>query len=640
MAAELVETNPHAGAAGRVWARRLAAVQPEWAETIGAHLVKRSYSEPRWDPRSGRAVATETVTLYGLPIVSGRSVGYDRVDASAARDIFVRAALVEGDWGPHRARYPFLVHNRQFAADVGALEDRLRRRHLLDDESMFEYYDTHVPGDVVSVRHFDRWWRDAQRPGLLELTPLDLRTLDGEAVDLDGYPDVWTTATGVTIPLMYRFEPGLPLDGVTARVPLAAINQVSEEGFDWLVPGYRNELVSALVRTLPKSVRRQLIPAAETVEAAIARLGEPRGRLVDALAAALGDVSGVRVDPDDFAPAELPDHLRMHYVVIDSDGTAHDAGDDLEPMRVRLAGTARAAIADAARDAGLVEERRGIVDWDVGTLPRSVETTRDDVPVKGFPALLDTGDSVALRVVTSEELQLRVHRSGVRRLLLLTAPPSLGAAARELSAGARLAIAASSTGLAELAAECRAAAVDAVLADHPLPWDAAAFEAVRADVRARAPAIAGRTLTRAVAALEAAVAVRDRLTALVAPALAGSVADAAAHLERLLAAGWVERAGADGVADVARYVSGIGHRLDRLAGDVPRDLRRMAEVRPLERRFAAIAEGQRRGMIDPAIGELGRQLEELRISVFAQQLGVRGSVSRQKLDRALRQLGV
>jgi ATP-dependent helicase HrpA len=309
-------------------------------------------------------------------------------------------------------------------------------------------------------------------------------------------------------------------------------------------------------------------------------------------------------------------------------------------MRVRLAGTARAAIADAARDAGLVEERRGIVDWDVGTLARSVEAQRNGVPVKGFPALLDTGDSVALRVVTSEELQQRVHRSGVRRLLLLTVPPSLGDAARQLGTAARLAVAASSTTLTELAADCRAAAVDAVLADHALPWDSTAFDTVRADVRARAPAIAGRTLTRAVDALVAAVAVRERLAALGAPALAPSVADASAHLDRLLAPGWVERVGAEGVADVARYVAGIGHRLDRLAGDVPRDLRRMAEVRPLERRFDAIAARQRPGMIDPAVSALGRQLEELRVSVFAQQLGVHGSVSRHRLDRALHQFGV
>jgi len=633
MAAELVETN-------RLWARRLAAVQPEWAERIGSHLVKRSYGEPRWDARSGRAVATETVTLYGLPVVSGRTVGYDRVDPAAAREIFLREALVAGDWGAHRADYPFLAHNRQFAADVEALEDRLRRRHLLGDEALFELYDARVPDDVVSTRHFDRWWRDAERPGLLELTPADLRTLDGDVVDLDGFPDTWVTPAGVVLPLRYRFDPGGPLDGVTAMVPLAALNQITDEGFDWLVPGHRHELVGALVRTLPKAVRRQLIPLADTVAAAEARLGAPDGRLVDALAAALSDVAGATVRGRDFDRGSLPEHLRMHFVVLDADGSAHDAGDELEPIRLRLAGTSRAAIADAARDAGLLEERRGIVDWDVGTLPRLVEGERDGIVVKAYPTLLDTGDSVALRLVTSEELQRRVLRGGVRRLLLLTAPPSIGAAAKRLSTAGRLAVVASGVALADLAAECRAAAVDAVLARHELPWDRDAFEAIRDEVRAEGAATAGGALRTAVDALVAAAAVRARLAELTAPALAASVADASAHLDRLVASGWVERAGADHVTDVSRYVAGIAFRLDRLGGDIARDVRRIAEVRPLEQRYARLASRQRPGLVDAAVVAVGRQLEELRVSVFAQHLGVHGSVSRQRLDRALHELGV
>jgi len=644
MAAELVETS-------RLWARRVAAVQPEWAERLGAHLVRRSYGDPRWDGRSGRAVTSETVTLYGLPIVSGRTVGYDRVDAEVARDLFVRHALVEGDWGHHRADYPFLAHNHQFAADVAALEARLRRRHLLDDDALFTFYDAHVPADVVSVRHFDRWWRDARRPGLLELTPAELPALAGEAIDLDDWPDTWTTPSGIALELTYRYTPGEPLDGVSAHVPLTALNQVTAEGFDWLVPGYRGELVHTLTRSLPKDVRRALIPANETVAAAFARLGEPhaapaqrraaegprRGSLVDALAEALTDVAGVKVRGDDFRPGAVPDHLRMHFVVADADGTVLDAGGDLEAIRRRLAGAARAAIARAAG----VAERRGITDWtdaDPGAIPQVLTSGGDGAAVRAYPALLDEGDSVSLRVFTTAELQARVMRGGVRRLLLLTAPPALGDGARRLSEAQRLAIAGSTMSLGELAGECRAAAVDAVLGDHPLPWDAGAFDVVRSDVQGRGGALASAALRYAAGVLVVAAGVRLQLERLVAPALQTSVADATAHLDRLTGPGFVERAGVARLADVERYVRAVGHRLDRLAGDVAADQRRIVEIGPPERRYAALAAAGRGGL-DPAVADVGWLLEELRVSLFAQAVGVHRPVSVPRVERALAALG-
>ncbi len=235
MAAELVETS-------RVWARRVATMQPEWAERIGAHLVKRTYSEPRWDRRGGRAIATETVTLYGLPIVTGRTVGYDRVDKAVARELFIRHALVLGEWD---AEHRFLERNREFVAEVGAVEARVRRGHLLDDDAVHDFFDRRIPADVVTTRHFDRWWRDASTaaPELLELTPDDLRDADGAVIRLADYPDTWRSGE-LDVPLSYRFAPGEPLDGVTLRVPLTALNQVDEATLDWQIPGYRDELVA------------------------------------------------------------------------------------------------------------------------------------------------------------------------------------------------------------------------------------------------------------------------------------------------------------------------------------------------------------------------------------------------------------
>jgi ATP-dependent helicase HrpA len=626
MAAELVETN-------RVWARRVAAIQPEWAERVGAHLVKRTYGEPRWDRRAGRAVATETVTLYGLPIVAGRTIGYDRVDRAAAREQFIRNALVEGDWDAH---HRFLERNREFVAEVGELEARVRRGHLLDDDAVHDLYDDRIPPDVVSARHFDRWWRDVvgTTPELLELTADDLRDADGAVIRLADYPDTWR-AGEVELPLSYRFAPGEPLDGVTLRVPLTALNQVDEVSLDWQIPGYRGELVQALVRTLPKDLRRALIPLAETARAAAQRVGAPTGRFVDALATAVSEVSGVDVTGDEFDTTAVPAHLRMHILVLDEHGKARDVDTDLAAIRARLASVAREAIAHAVP----LAERTGITSWDVGTVPHLVETERAAHRVVGYPALLDDDDSVSLRILTNADVQQRVMRGGVRRLLLLTAAPSVGTAARQLDENARLAIAGSEVSLTELAADCRFAAVDAILDGAELPWDGEAFAALQGIVRARGGSIAAAALSAAADVVVAAGRVRRRLDRLVPASLERSVADARAHLGRLTGRHFVITAGADRLGDVRRYVDGIAYRLERLADDVARDLRRIDEVVPLERRYDGYLRHLGRARPGPDAVEVRWLLEELRMSVFAQPLGVGERVSARRVDTRLSALG-
>ena len=643
MAAELVETN-------RLWARKVASIQPEWAERIGDHLVKRSYGEPRWDERSGRAITTETVTLYGLPIVTGRTIGLDRVDAVLARELFIRHALVLGDSGPDGLglRHAFLQRNREFLDEVAALEARVRRGHLLDDDSLERFYEGRVPDDIVSTRHFERWLRRASDDDTsgLELTAADLRDRSGAVIGLDDWdvlwPSVWRQGE-LELPLGYRFEPGEPLDGVTVRIPLLALNQVADDGFDWQIPGYRGELIGALARTLPKEIRRGLIPQAETVASASALLvgpapaepGHARPRLVEALADALATVANVRVRPGDFDLDSVPEHLRVHFVVADESGRVHDAGDDLAAIRLRMASAARQALASASP----IEERRGIVTWDVGTVPQVVETSRGGVPVRGYPALLDDDDSVSLRVFTNDDLQRRVMRGGVRRLLLLTAAPSMRGAESQLGNGARLAMSANGTTPAAIAAECMAAAVDHLLSSAELPWDEAAYVALERRVRERAGPLATAALKKVGEILLVASAVRKRIDKLVADSLQASVADARAHVDRLVGVGFVQRAGLIRLPDLLRYARGIEHRLERLAEDVPRDRRRTAEVRPLEQRYAAFVDRLGRGPVGAGGVDAGWQLEELRVAVFAQPIGAKGGPSVMKLTRQLGTLG-
>jgi ATP-dependent helicase HrpA len=621
MAAELVETN-------QLYARRVAKIEPAWAERAAAHLVKRSYDNVRWDPKGGRAVATEQVTLYGLPIVGDRTIGYDRVDAAQARAWFLTKALVERDVadGAWLGRQGFLARNDEFLQRLRRMAARVRRIELIDDETLFEFYDDRVGRDVISVRHFDRWWKSARRdqPNLLDLTD-EVLAGASHGVHLADYPDTWQQRRGDTVielPLTYRYDPGEPLDGVTVHVPLAGLNQVAPEGFDWQIPGHRRELIASLIRSLPKEVRRRLNPIADTIGAVVERLPAtaPGVPITEWLVDAIEAVAGVQVDPSAFDREALAEHLRIHFVVSDDEGEVHGVGTDLAAIRSALAGVARESIAAAAP----IDERRGIVEWDVGDLPRVVESGDRDLDVKAYPTLLDLGDSVALRVVTTPELQARVMRGGVRRLLLLTAAPTRSSIVRMLSNTDRLAIAAGDIELGELSGDCVAAAVDRVMSDHgALPWTEADFDSLRRAVRDAAPGLAANALHKAARVIAAASEARDRLARLHAEALRPSVDDANRHLGRLVHPGFVLGAGTDRLDDIERYVRAILYRLDHLAGAGERDQRRMAEVLPLERRYTDIVDTAGPGKLSLNMVDVRWQLEELRVATFAQPLMVK-----------------
>jgi len=626
MAAELVETN-------QLYARRVARIDPRWAERLGAHLVKRSHDNVRWDPKGGRAVVTEQVTLYGLPLVTDRVIGYDRIDIAEARAWFITKALVEGDVADTGwiGRQKFLGRNAEYLERVRRMAARVRRLELVDDEMLFDFYDARVGDDVTSIRHFDRWWKGerTQQPDLLDLTDERLALGGrGHRLGLDEFPDVWRQRRGdavIELPLTYKFAPGEPLDGVTVHVPLAALNQVRPEGFDWQIPGHRADLVATLVRSLPKEVRRRLNPIAETIDEVVDLLADEATRdeagpgrpLVAAVADALHRAREVAVAPSAFNLDAVPEHLRVHVVVSDDEGVVHAVGDDLGEIRDSLAGVARESIAAAAP----IEERRGIVDWDLGDLPQVVESGDRALDVQAYPALLDVGESVSLRVVTTPELQARVMRGGVRRLLILNGAPTRSSVVRMLSNDDRLAIAAGPIELGELSGDCVAAAVDRVMTDHgSLPWSRADFDDLRRAVRDGAPGLAANALHRAARVMAAATEVSEQLARLHAPSLRASVDDANSHLGRLVHRGFVLGAGVDRLDDVERYVRAVGYRLDHLAGAQERDRRRMDEVLPLERRFEQVVDAAGTAQLSPELVELRWQLEELRVATFAQPL--------------------
>ena len=628
MAAELVETN-------RLWGRMTAAIQPEWAERLGGPLVKYSYADPVWDAARGSATIIERASLFGLPIVTGRNIGYDRVDRAGARELFIQHALVEGDW---ETQHTFIAHNQALVEQLRTAGDRVRRVDLLEDDAEFSFYDRRIGTEVTTTRHFDRWWKAerAAHPDLLTMTREALLGADTSARNLDDFPDTWYY-DGIILQLTYRFEPGAPDDGVTVHVPLTVLNRVGSEGFDWQVPGLREDLVTALCRTLPKEVRRDMVPAAETVRAACARIDPDDGTIAMSLARVLTEMLGQRVAAGSFDPSRVPDHLRITFSVDDDAGTCIAAGKDIGALQRQLGGRLRAAIAAVSP----LPEQVGIREWTVGTVPRVVETQRPGHVVVGYPALLDDGDSVSLRIFTTPDMQARVMRAGVRRLLLLTVVGQSRVLERSLTNAQRLAIAASDrVEMGEMLDDCVTVAADAVIAEAgDVPFDAAGFVALQRAARAGLAPLATTAAQQAAEVVEVAQAVERQLQRLVAPSLQVSVSDAATQLDRLVRRHFVPTAGLRRLPDLVRYVRGIERRLDKLTADAQRDQHRLRPIVVLERRYADLLKRLGRGPVAPELIELGWLLEELRVSEFAQMLGVPVAVSHQRISRELARFG-
>ncbi len=637
MAAELVETD-------RLRARTVAAVEPAWAERLGAHLVKRSHGEPVWDPARGAGTVVERVTLYGLPVAAGRRVPYAKVDRAGARAMFVQHALVEGDWD---APHAFLHDNAKLLDEARALEDRLRRRDLLaGDGVLFAFFDERVPAGVASGRDFDRWWarERRRRPGLLTYPPeLLIDPAAAAGLDLAAFPDVWRCG-GLDLDLSYVLEPGAPDDGVTVHVPLALLNQLDGAGFDWQVPGLRHELAVALVRALPKSLRRSFVPVPDVVGRALSGAGPAEGPLLAVLEERLAGLTGVRVPQDAWDLDAVPDHLRVRFSVEEEHGRVVGAGRDLDELRAPLAGRVRAAVAAAVRagatPGSVPEEVSGLTAWTIGSLPRVVEAGPPGRVVRAFPALVDEGDTAGVRLLASEAAQARAMRAGTRRLLLRGAGSPTRALQRLLTTGAKLAIAHSRyENAGALIVDCIEAAVDELVDEAGGPaWDEPAFARLRDHVRAGLVDRAVETVERAGRVLVAGRRVEERLGAFSAPVYDDAVVDVEAQLARLLRPGFVSATTPRRLPDVARYVEAAGVRLQKLGAEPARDRERMALVRRLERELAELRATAPPDRPAGDLEEIGWMIEELRVGLFAQSLGTPRPVSAARIERAMDRL--
>ena len=642
VAAELVETS-------RLWARTVAAIEPEWVEPVAAHLVKRSYSEPRWSRSQGSAVASEKVTLYGVPIVADRTVLLQRIDPVLARELFIRHALVEGDW---QTRHHFFRDNAKLMEEAAALEQRARRRGLVaGEETLYAFYDARVPADAVSARHFDTWWKQARHetPDLLTLTLDDLLSDAADELDIGAYPEVWTSASpGLAGPgaggsvgagarglsLSYTFEPGSDSDGVTVDIPLKTLNQARPEEFSWQVPGLRAELVTELIRSLPKNLRRELVPAPDVARSVLARLGAapPSADIRDTLSAELLRLRGVRVPAGAFDLDKIPPHLRPTFRVLDGD-TVAGQGKDLAALQRQLRPRLRATL--SARATALT--RTGVTSWDFGPLPEVFT----DGEVRAYPALVDTGAAVDVRLFESAAAARRAMRAGTRRLVLLAVKSPANEVAKRLTTAQKLVLSDNPHGsVPALFADCVSCAVDGLIAEAGgQARDADGFARVVEHVRPRLHAATYDVVTWAEDILRGAHETRLRLDGLRSPALGPAVADISAQLDGLIAPGFLTAAGAGRLPALARDVKAAGRRLGKLAENAGRDAQQMAVVHRVQDAYAAaLAALPPEARATDAAADIRWQIEELRVSLFAQTIGTPQPVSERRIMTAIENL--
>lgn len=639
MSAELVETS-------RLWARVNARVEPEWIEPLAQHLLKRTYSEPHWEKDQAAVMAYERVTLYGVPIVAQRKINFGRIDAETSRDLFIRNALVEGDWRTH---HQFFHDNRKLLGEVEELEHRARRRDILvDDETLFDFYDQRIPEHVVSGAHFDSWWKHKRRdePDALDFERSMLINEKAGAVTKDDYPDSWRQGK-LKFKVTYQFEPGADADGVTVHVPLQVLNQVTAEGFDWQIPGLREEVVTELIRSLPKPIRRHYVPAPNYAGTFLDRAVPLQEPLPVTLARELQRMVGVPVSADDFDLSRIPDHLKITFRIVDERRREVAEDKDLEALKLQLRPKARQALSKAAAatagPSGESIERSGLTGWTIGTLNRVFETRRAGQPVKAYPALVDqegaAAGTVAVRLFDTEAEQQQAMWRGTRKLILLNIPVNPAKfASDKLTNQQKLALSRNPHGsIQALFEDCATAAADRLISAHGGPaWDEESFRKLYDKVRADLVALTEHTVAQVQQVLAAWQSCERRLKATNSLVLVNNVTDVRDQLAALVPPGFVTKTGLRRLPDLMRYLVAADRRLQQMPTAVQRDTTRMEKVHEMQDEYAWLLEQMPQGRPVPQeVLEIRWMIEELRVSYFAHALGTAYPVSDKRIVKAI-----
>jgi ATP-dependent helicase HrpA len=662
VAAELVETT-------RLFGRGIANIEPQWLEEVAGHLLKKQLLDPHWEKKGAQVTALERATLYGLVVYSGRRVDFTKVDPVAAREIFIREALVGGQW---ESKYPFLAANRKLVKEVEGLEHKARRQDVLvDDELIYAFYDAQLPPDAASGAAFEHWYKEQSRaqPRLLYLTRDELMRHQAAGITTQSFPPT-VRLGGVDCAATYLHEPGDAKDGLTVTVPLFVLNQVSEERCEWLVTGMLKDKIQALLKSLPQRPRSRLVPLPESASKLAEALSAPElfgaGSLTDVLLKRVRAQTSIDVLRADFKLDMLPPHLFMNLRVVDETGRQLGMGRNLGALKAELGTQARGAfqalaglnvraaptVAPAAADAPRAANAPRPVPaapsapalpagarytaWTFGELPELMEVRRGAQSLIGFPALIDGGDAVGIEVFDEPAVAAAKHRAGLRRLFALQIKDALKYLEKNIPDLQKMAVAYMSLGTAdELRTQIVDVALDRAFLQDPLPTDEFAFKKRIEEGRGRLTLIANEVARLAgVILVDYAVAVRKIKDTKIQP---DATADAAQQLQRLVGKRFIADTPWPQLQHFARYLKAITARLDKLRADPARDATKLAELRPQEQRYWRLV-AERKGVVDERMLEFRWLLEELRVSFFAQELRTPQPVSVKRLDKAWTQL--
>ncbi|MGX9517370.1 ATP-dependent RNA helicase HrpA [Vibrio mediterranei] len=627
MSAELVETS-------KLWGRIIAKIQPEWIEPLAKHLIKRSYSEPHWSKKRAAVMAHEKVMLYGVPIVPKRLVNYGAIDPVLSRELFVRSALVEGDW---ETKHAFFKQNRKLLQEVEELEHKSRRRDILvDDDELFDFYDQRVGTEVVSGRHFDTWWKKASQKNK-ELLNFEKEMLfKGDAshvTDLD-YPNFWHQG-GFKLKLSYQFEPGEDSDGVTVHIPLPILNQIDSEGFDWQIPGLRHELVVSLIKALPKTLRKNFVPAPNYADAFLARVTPMEAPLLDALEKELRRMTGVEVLRDDWNLEQLPDHLKITFRAVDHRNRKLKENRNLYELKESLKDKVQQTLSKVADDD---IEQQGLHTWSFGELPKVYSQKRGGFDVKAYPALVDNKDSVEIKLFETEVEQEQVMKEGQRRLLLLNVPSPIRYLHTNLPNKSKLGLYFNPYGkVLDLIDDCISCGIDKLIEGQGgLVWDADKFEQLKEYVRGELGDTVVDIAQQVETILTTAFNINKKLKGRVDLTMVFALSDIKAQIEGLIFKGFATECGWKRLPDILRYLKAIEKRMEKLPIDPNRDRMHMLKVESVTQDYKELLNKIPKGMKIPEnVKEIRWMLEELRVSYFAQQLGTPYPVSDKRVLNAI-----
>ena len=655
--AELVETT-------RLYGRGIAAIDPQWIPGIAGHLLKTQLLEPHWEKKAAEVIALERATLYGIVIYQNRRVNFGLVDPAVAREIFLREALVQGEW---ETRLPFLAHNAKMIAQVQELEHKSRRQDVLvDDELIYAFYDQQVPAGMVSGATFEKWYREESRknPKLLMLTRDELMRHEAAGITTSSFPRSIRLG-GVDCAVVYLHEPGDAKDGLTVTVPIYALNQVNAERVDWLVPGMLEAKALALVKSLHQRPRSRLVPLPEFVAEFVATHDFAQGELLEVLLKAVKERTQIAVQRNDFKLETLSPHHFMNFRVVDEHGRQLGIGRNLAALKAELGSQARSAFqalaalklpttAPAAAPAAetppsgkgaavrvatpppAVQAAAKYTTWSFGQLPELMEIAKGGQTLIGFPALIDKGTHVEIEVFDEPDVAAARHRAGLRRLLALQLKEPLKFLERNIPDLTKMSVFFMSLGTAEeLREQIVDVAIDRAFLDDPLPTDEAEFKRRLEQGRSRLNLIAQEVARQAHAVLVEFAAATRKLKDARPPKEV--VDDVQAQLQRLVGKRFVATTPWAQLQHLPRYLKGVTLRLDKLRGDPARDAQRLAELRPVEQRWLRTV-AERKGAVDARLVEYRWLLEELRVSFFAQELRTPQPVSVKRLDKAWEQL--